>query len=273
MHDSAREPGFQLTGSAPERYETFLAPIMAPFVEALLDAAHVGPGGAVLDVACGTGFAARAAAALVGPTGRVAGVDVNPGMLGVAAERSAAVLPAIELHEAQVDDLPFPEAVFDAVVCQQGLQFFPDLQAAVTEVARVTHEGGRVAATVWSPLEQSPYFEAQFRAIEEIIGPEASASFTAAFGCSADVVTAAFRAAGLREVEGREVVADIRLPSITEFVPGHLTAIPWGIAVTEARPDGLEHATASMLRLLATRTHPDGSASAPFASVLVAGTR
>lgn len=136
--------GFQLAGSAPERYERFVAPIMAPFVAALLDAADLEPGRALLDVACGTGFAARAAAARVGPAGRVAGVDVNPGMLATAHKNAPS---SIEWHQAPADDLPFPDDTFDAVVCQQGLQFFPDLQAAVTEAMRVTTGGGRVAAT------------------------------------------------------------------------------------------------------------------------------
>jgi SAM-dependent methyltransferase len=246
---------------------------MAPFVEALLDAAHAGRGCAVLDVACGTGFVAREAAVRVGPAGRVAGIDLNPGMLAVAAAASDTVTPAIEWHHAPADDLPFPEATFDAVVCQQGLQFVPDLQAAVDEAARVARVGGRVVATVWSPLERSPYFEAQFRAVRDLLGDDASASFADAFGCAADRLAAAFRAAGLTDVEHREVVADIGLPPLDEFAPGHLAALPWGAAVAEAHPDGLTLAAAAIAEQLTARRAPDGSVTAPFASALVAGTR
>jgi ubiquinone/menaquinone biosynthesis C-methylase UbiE len=261
--------GFQLTGSAPERYEQFLAPIMAPFVTALLDAADLRPGADVLDVACGTGFATRAAADRVGPTGRVAGADLNPGMLQVAARQA----PAIEWHEAGADRLPFADAAFDAVVCQQGLQFFPDMDGALSEAARVTRPGGRIAVTVWAPLERSPYMAAQLHGIQEVIGQEASASFTGAFRCSPERVTAALAAAGFRDVEDREVVADVRLPQAAGFVPGHLTAIPWGVAVAEARPDGLRQAARTILELLAPFTNPDGSVTAPFASLLVTATR
>lgn len=271
----ADEPGFQLAGIAAERYDRVVAPIMAPFVDAVLDAGRVGTGQTVLDVACGTGFTARAAAARVGPTGRVAGVDINQGMLEVAASASASasLTPAIEWHVASADDLPFPAAAFDAVVCQQGMQFFPDLQASVTEAARVTRPGGRVAATVWSPLERSPYFAAQFRALEEILGARAGAYFTGAFGCSAAQAVAAFRAAGLHEVTRREVVADVHLPSIVDFVPAHLLVTPWGLAAAEARPDGVDLATATMLQLLSRHVDPNGLLTAPFASLLVAGTR
>lgn len=267
-------PGMQAASGAAQRYDRFVAPIMAPFVEALLDAANLSAGDAVLDVACGTGFTARAAAVRVGPTGRVVGGDINPGMLRVAATSSAATPSTIQWCQASADDLPFPDVTFDAVVCQQGLQFFPDPQAAVTEAARVTSKGGRIAATVWSPLERSPYFQALFRAVEKLVGPQASALFTDAFGCSPERVTAAFRAAGLSGVQAREVVADIRLPPIVEFVSGHLTATRWGVALADARrPDGVELATGSMVELLATRTAPDGSVTAPFASLLVTGNR
>lgn len=154
------------------------------------------------------------------------GVDINPGMLQVAATRSVSVLPAIQWRQASADDLPFPQAAFDVVVCQQGLQFVPDLQAAVTEAARVNPQGwpcGRYRVVAAGTVA---LLQAQFRAVEEVIGAQASAPFTDAFGCSPDRVTAAFRAAGLGEVEAREVVADIRLPSIVEFVAGHLTRVP-----------------------------------------------
>jgi protein-L-isoaspartate O-methyltransferase len=65
------ESGFQLAGTAPERYERTVALIMAPFVAALLDAATIRADVSVLDLACGTGFVARAAASRVGASGRV----------------------------------------------------------------------------------------------------------------------------------------------------------------------------------------------------------
>src|SRR5689334_22349227 len=142
----ADEPGFQLRGSAPERYEQYLAPIMTPFVTALLDAVDLCPGDTVLDLACGTGFAARAPAAHVGPAGRVHGADVNEAMLKVAVAHHPRHYPDIEFTAAPADDLPYPDATFDAVVCQQGAQFFPDLTAALKETARVTRPEGRFAA-------------------------------------------------------------------------------------------------------------------------------
>ncbi len=71
----------------------------------------------------------------------------------------------------------------------------------------------------------------------------------------------------------REVVADVRLPSIAQFVREHLRASPSGQAVEAARPDALNVATRSIVKHLAGWTDPDGSVTVPFASMLVAGTR
>ena len=182
-------------------------------------------------------------------------------------------LPAIDWRQAPADHLPVADAEFDGVVCQQGVQFFPDMQAAVNEMARASRPGGRVAVTVWSPLERSPYMQAQFRAVEQLLGAEASRSFVDAFSCSADRVEAAFRTAELHDIAGGEIVADIRLPSIERFLAGHLSALPWGAAIAQAHPDGLTRAMASMMDTLGTSTESDGSVTTNIASVLMSGVR
>ena len=77
---------FQLNNEAAERYERCAARyILGPWAPLLVNAARPTAGERVLDVACGTGVVARIAAERVGPSGRVVGVDLNPGMIRVAA--------------------------------------------------------------------------------------------------------------------------------------------------------------------------------------------
>jgi SAM-dependent methyltransferase len=140
---------WQVAGSAPEVYERELVPavfgVWAPIV---VDLAQPRPGERVLDVACGTGVVARIAAARVGPTGSVLGVDLNPGMLSVARSIvSTDVRSDGPLHwqEASADKLPFPDGSFDVVYCQLGLQFFADRAAALREMRRVLDAEGRLA--------------------------------------------------------------------------------------------------------------------------------
>jgi SAM-dependent methyltransferase len=207
------------------------------------------------------------------PTGRVLGADVTASMLAVAAQQTSTIEPRIEWHETGADHLPFADGSFDAVVCQQGMQFFPDLPAAAREATRVTRAGGRVAATVWLPFFGSPYLEAQHHAIASLLGAEAGASYADAFSCSAEHLTAVFRAAGLRDVTTRDVITPITFHDVATYIPGHLSALPWGTALTQARATGLADATALMLERLGDRVQPDGSLTSPIGAALVSGTR
>ncbi|MGW0822446.1 class I SAM-dependent methyltransferase [Streptomyces sp. NPDC002845] len=268
------ETGFQLKGNAPERYEQFIAPMVAPFIEAVLDdAVDLFPGAQVLDLACGTGFVARAAAARVGPTGHVAAADINEGMLQVAAAKAPRMYPDIEFTQASADKLPYEDAAFDVIICSQGAQFFPDLDAALTEAARVLRPSGRIALTVWAAKELSPYFDAQYRVIEEHGSPEETAAFTRAFSCTADRLTAGFTAAGLREGTVHELTRDVVTPPLTYWVPGQLSSVPWTRSLAEAGPDTMAHAARALCDLLVNHRAPDGTARLPFTALLATAIR
>ena len=133
---------WQLTLRAAELYERYPARyILGPWAPLLVDAACLAAGERVLDVACGTGVVARAASKRVGPAGRVVGVDLNPGMISVARSLPATGDAPIEWLERSALDLRLENASFDAVLCQQGLQFFPDKAVALREMRRVLDRG------------------------------------------------------------------------------------------------------------------------------------
>jgi len=119
--------GFQLSGSAPELYQRYgVAAIGTAKAQELVTLAALQPGERVLDVACGTGVVTHQAAQAVGSTGQVAGLDINDGMLQVARTVTPPAGAPITWREGSVLALPFPEATFDVVLCQWGLEFFPD---------------------------------------------------------------------------------------------------------------------------------------------------
>src|ERR1044071_8993676 len=148
---------WQLQGGAAELYQRHLVPaITALWAADLVGRAGLRPGQRVLDVACGTGVVARAAAGQVGRAGRVAGLDINPGMLAVARSLPDGPGPGIGWLQASALALPFPDAAYDVVLCQLGLQFFPDRRAALAEIRRVLVPGGRIGLNVYGPSSRNP---------------------------------------------------------------------------------------------------------------------
>ena len=114
-------PGKAVDASAYDRWTGRWSRL---FIPAVLAAAAVEPRCRVLDVSTGTGEAAQMALPLVGTDGVVIGADISPAMLTSARIRlsGSPFLPVAADGQA----LPFRDASFDAVVCQLGLQFFPD---------------------------------------------------------------------------------------------------------------------------------------------------
>src|SRR5262245_15766991 len=157
----SREERWHLSGNAADFYEKYVRLFMEPWVHCLVDVAALQPAEHILDVACGTGFVARLAAERVGAKGRVVGVDLNPSMIEAARAASGheTAVP-IEWRTGDAGSLPFENGTFDAVLCQQGVQFFPDRGRALREMRRVLRLGGRLAFTVWSAISDTPYHTA-----------------------------------------------------------------------------------------------------------------
>src|SRR5690242_16541287 len=147
---------WQLQGGAAELYERHLVPaVTLPWALDLIDRVGVGPGARVLDLACGTGVVARTAASRVQSAGRVAALDINAGMLRVARSLAPASGQPIEWYEGSALALPFDDGEFQIVLCQLGLQFFPDQRRAVQEILRVLAPRGRVGASVYTAIERN----------------------------------------------------------------------------------------------------------------------
>jgi ubiquinone/menaquinone biosynthesis C-methylase UbiE len=135
-------------------YERYLGRWSRLFVPAVLAAAEVAGGDRVLDVATGPGEAALSALAIVTPAGRVIGADIAPAMLTAARARLGAGVFQPVVMDGQA--LAFRDGSFDAVVCQLGLQFFPDPARGLTEFRRVLHAGRCAAVCVVSTPDRAP---------------------------------------------------------------------------------------------------------------------
>lgn len=202
-----REPLGHALPSPDAGYHDRLMPrLNAPWTPALVDAAGVRAGDRVLDLACGSGLAGRAAAERGAV---VVGLDAMRGLLRRA---------PFERILGDMHDLPLRARTIDLVLCQQGLQFADDLARTLQETRRVLRPEGRLAALTWASLRLSPAFAAlqdaaaaQLRVdLEDTVGPPDPMR-------DVDATRITLLEAGFAKVEARLLEGRLRFPSAREF--------------------------------------------------------
>ena len=255
---------------AAKAYEALFVPaLFAPWAPRLAEAARLGPGQRVLDVACGTGVLAREALARTAPGGSVAGLDPNAGMLAVA----RALAPAVDWRQGVAESLPFPDGGYDAVVSQFGLMFFDDRAQALREMLRVLRPGGRLVVAVWDALEDHPAYAALVDLLERVAGPTAAEALRAPFALGRrEVLVALFRAVGAGRADIVAHVGRAHFPSLRTMVEAELRG--WlpvrGVVLPEAK---IEQVLREAEHALRVHVAPDGRAVFETRAQLVMVTR
>lgn len=264
------ESGFQLEGSAPEAYEAYLVPtLFAPCAERLLDTVGVGAGARAVDVACGTGIVGRQTAVLVGPSGTVTGVDLNPAMVEVAARLE----PGVDWTVGDAASLPMDDAAVDVWCCQQGLQFVPDRVAVLAEARRVLAPGGRLAVAVWRGVTDNPAFAGFADALADVVDESAAGMMRAPFALGdRDKVRDLLSQAGFTEVNLTLLAFPARFPSARELLRQEVAASPLADAVGHLPPDTKERLATELERRLDHLTD-DAGVVAPMQTWLAVATR
>jgi len=250
---------WQVTPQAAELYERYPARyFLGPWAPLLVDAACLKVGEHVLDVACGTGVVTRIAAQRVGPAGRVVGIDLNPGMIAVARSLPAPSGAPVEWLERSALDLRLPDAGFDAVLCQQGLQFFPDKLVALREMRRVLDHGGRLTLSVWTGI--GPYHDAVGDVLARFVGNAAATKFCSSRQVpTTDELYRLATDAGFSDVEVHVSRLDIHLPRLDQFVLDHLKGTPVAPMIAAASPEVRKKIGASAMEQLRRYADGDGA--------------
>jgi SAM-dependent methyltransferase len=152
-------------GSIPELYDTYLVPlIFEPYAADLAARLALRPLERVLEIAAGTGVVTRAMAAALPEAVSIVATDLNQSMLDQAAARGTRRL--VTWCQADAMALPFADGVFDAVVCQFGVMFFPEKQRAYAEVCRVLRSGGLFVFNVWDRIQENEFADTVTTALE-----------------------------------------------------------------------------------------------------------
>jgi ubiquinone/menaquinone biosynthesis C-methylase UbiE len=205
-----------------DRWSALLGRWLGPATEAMLDAARVGPGSRVLDIAAGAGEQTLAAARRAGPTGHVLATDISPTILRYAkAAAQQAGLANVETRELDGErhDM-LPAASFDAAISRVGLIYFPDQQRALAGIRHALRPGGRFAAVVYSTPEKNPFFALPVGIIRRRAQlPPPLPGQPGPFSLGGEGVLArTLEQAGFRDVKVDKVDSPLRLPTAAECV-------------------------------------------------------
>lgn len=261
--EESRSQGF--TGwTVPEAYERFLAgPLFEPWAATLVARAGLHEGDCVLDVASGVGPVARMAAAAVTTSGAVVASDISAAMLALARAKPVdGAWAPIAYRECPAGALAATDGEFDAVLCQHGLQFFPDAAAAVREMARVVRPGGTVTVSTWSAEEPLGLFGPMAEVLAEAGLPEPyprafdPSSYVRAAGVLGDLLAGA----GLGQISVERREAPAVWPSLDEAVSTML-GTPYGPLLAGRPEDEQTAIRGRFAQRLAPGRRSDGTVS------------
>ena len=272
MDDGGRSLGFTQV-SIPEGYDRFmLRQLFEPWAEELVARAGIGPGHHVLDLASGLGPVARLAAMAAAPGGRVVASDISAVMLAAAAARF------VDPQWAPIDYLQCPAAAiaapddsFDVVLCQHGLQFFPERAAAAGEMRRVTRPGGIVVLSTWAAEHPLGLFGPMNETLREsaLAEPFPRAFDPDSYRVNAVELQGLLQTAGLREVRVETVRLDAHWQT-AEAAAATVLGTPFGPLVSALPADAQEEIRARLASML---SGSDGEVTVRTASNIAWGVK
>jgi SAM-dependent methyltransferase len=144
-------------GDIPSHYDSGLGPnIFVDYADRLVTLCDDGDIGNVIELAAGTGIVSRKLRDHLPPDTQLLVTDLNQPMLDVA-KCKFTESENVEFGVANAMDLPFDANIFDLMVCQFGVMFFPDKPVSYKEAARVLKPGGRYIFNVWSAMSENPF--------------------------------------------------------------------------------------------------------------------
>jgi len=195
---------------AADSYDRFMGRYSGPLAPVFADFAGVAPGQRVLDVGCGPGALTTELVRRLGPASVVA-VDPSPPFVEAARERH----PAVEVHHAGAEQLPLADGSFDGALAQLVVHFMADPLAGLGEMARVTGQGGVVAACVWDFEEGGSPLSLFWQAAGEV-DPDVEGEAQLP-GTRRGHLAQLLQAAGLQDVDASTLSIDVGHRSFDEW--------------------------------------------------------
>jgi SAM-dependent methyltransferase len=219
---------------AADAYDLFMGRYSEPLAPLLADFAAISRGQRVLDVGCGPGALTAELVERLGAAS-VSAVDPSQPFLAAARER----YPDVDVQRASAEDLPFANGSFDAALAQLVVHFMTDPVAGLREMARVTRQGGVVAACVWDHGGATGPLGAFWEAARDLDGAVTDESDLP--GTREGHLVELFRAAGIHDVEDATLSIRVEHPTFEDWwEPYTLGVGPAGAYVAGLAPERRE---------------------------------
>jgi len=259
-------------GSVPGNYDRFLGPLL--FIPYAADMARRLSGfeGELLEVAAGTGIVTEALDRALPAAARIVATDLNQAMIDHAASKPYS--PRVRWQAADGQALPFPDAAFDAVVCQFGVMFFPDRVQGFREARRVLRPGGRYLFNVWDAIADNEEAEITHKAVAALF-PDDPPGFLARtpFGYSdQDRIRGDLAAAGFGDVSIETVRETGHADSARDIAVGYCEGSPLGGEIKARDPEATPRAIAATTAALEAR-YGAGPLELPLQALVVTALR
>ena len=228
-------------GDIPGNYDRYLRTVFFQgFAEDLAQRLALKPGMRVLETACGTGIVTRQLLDRMRGHGTLVATDLNEAMVDHARRQVSAEPGTVEWQPADATKLPFPDASFDAVVCQFGLMFFPNKGAGIREAFRVLKPGGRYLFNVWDTIARNAFARITHETVASFFPADPPSFYTVPFSLhDPEPTRSLLEAAGFGQIAWTHLETTGTSPSAAEASIGLIEGNPIRGAIMERRPEAL----------------------------------
>jgi ubiquinone/menaquinone biosynthesis C-methylase UbiE len=263
----------EFAGSIPATYDKYLGPLFfEPYAEDLAARLHPSENSSVLELACGTGILTRILRDRLPRSVALTATDLNEPMMHHAAGKFTGT-EAVVWKQADACSLPFPDEVFDAVICQFGFMFVPDKALCAREARRVLRPGGAFLFNVWDSLAVNPLGKIPHETITRYFEKDPPTFYQVPFGYYDQAeMKRVLEGAGFRDVRIEVVSKNSGSSRVEDAAVGLVQGTPVSVAIAERDASLLPVITEAVARAL-EKQFGGPSFSAPMRAIVVEARR